>query len=77
MDMTPEKGDVMRAQWIIEADADEEALREHVAKHGEPRYLIVADPSEFAEGDLEAAVGEEIVENVEVADFEVIAETDA
>jgi hypothetical protein len=40
-------------------------------------YLIVADPSEFAGGDLEAAVGEEIVENVEVADLEVIAETDA
>jgi hypothetical protein len=34
-------------------------------------------PSEFAWGDLEAAVGEEIVENVEVADFEVTAETDA
>jgi hypothetical protein len=55
MDMTPEKGDVRRARWIIEADADEEALREHVAKHGEQRYLIVADPSEFAGGDLEAA----------------------
>jgi hypothetical protein len=38
--------------------------------------LIVADPSAFAGGDFEAAVGEEIVENVEVADFEVIAETD-
>jgi hypothetical protein len=34
-------------------------------------------PSEFAGGDLEAAVGEEIVENAEVADFAVIAETDA
>jgi hypothetical protein len=50
MGMTPEKGDVMQAQWIIEADADEEAVREHVVKHGEQRYLIVADPVRVRRG---------------------------
>lgn len=66
-----------RIRWTIEADVDEEALRSHVDKYGDSRYPIVADPSEFDWVDLEAAIGECIVEDVTLVDFEILSAREA
>jgi hypothetical protein len=64
----------MRVEFNIEADVDEAALQDHVARWGDQRYPIVADPSEFAWVDLQAAVSEEFVLDPEITGFTILSE---
>lgn len=58
-----------RIEFTIVVDVDEDDLRAHVDEHGDEKYPIVADPSEFAWIDLEAAIDLGIAENVEITGF--------
>jgi hypothetical protein len=61
-----------RHRFTIEADADEQELRAHVDQHGDSKYPIVADPSEFAWIDLQSAIEIGLADEVEIVDYEEV-----
>lgn len=60
-----------RVRYTIEADLDADALAEHHAA-GDDRYPLGRSADEFNWPDFEAAVGAEILVDVEIVDFEFV-----